>query len=199
MNKQVFLRFGKIALDVALVCLVVGVIVQSRFLASRLKEQQEILSGPKEGPGVTVGGRLRNLAAVNLEGVITPIASPRVDQKLLIIGTSAHCPFCKANQPGWSALASALMQREDSRVVWISRDPLEDTRKYFGPLGNPQTALADPPNRTYEQLGLRIVPRTIVVLSGGIVDRVWTGQLTTAGWKEVFSYFGLEAPKSSLY
>ena len=199
MNKQAFLRFGKIALDVALVCLVLGVIVQNRFLAAKLKGQEDILKGPERSSEVAVGGQVRNLAAANLDGVIEPIAVPEAGQKLLIIGMSPHYSFCNANQTGWIALASTLRQRGGRRVLWISRDPIVDTRQYFSALGTPLSdAMADPPFRTYEQLGLRIVPRAIAVSSGGRVDRVWEGQLTMAAWKEVFSYFGLVAPKSFL-
>lgn len=198
MTKQPFVRLGKIAFDVALVCLVVGVVVQNRFLAYKLKGEEEILKGAQDlRPGSTVGGQLRGLAAVNFDGVMQPIATPEAGRKLLIIGMSPHCPFCKANEGGWAALTSALKQRADWRVLWVSRDPLEETKKYFGLLRMTQPdAMADPPFRTYEQLGLRTVPRTIAVLSGGNVDRIWTGELAPTSWREVFSYFGAAMPES---
>ena len=72
------------------------------------------------------------------------------------------------------------------------------TREYCGAQGIPYgDVLADPPEATYEQLGLRVVPRTIVVGPGGIVEKVWSGQLDASEWNEIFSFFSLPGNATS--
>jgi len=178
---------------VALICLAVGVIIQNRGLISQQARRGQTF-------GMTVGRRVHNLAGVGLDGAIKPVALPQSGQRLLIIGMSPGCPACRENQKGWAVLASGLKQRCDEwQVVWISRDPLAETKEYWGVLGGaPPGAMADPPYRTYAQLGLAIVPRTITVLSDGRVDRVWTGKLSPKTWEEAFSYFGLKIPDMPL-
>ncbi len=87
-------------------------------------------------------------------------------------------------------LAGALEQK-GIRVLWVSRDPLPITRDYCLKHGiRLSDALADPPYRTYLQLGLARVPNTMVLGAGGRVQNVWAGRLDQAGWNSVFAYFG---------
>jgi hypothetical protein len=50
--------------------------------------------------------------------------------------------------------------------------------------------LADPPYRTFAQLGLARVPNTVLVGPEGRVEKVWVGRLDQAGWNAMFAYFG---------
>ena len=185
MTKQKLFQFGKIAFEIALCALCVAVIAQNRILLSRLRAQENI-------SGTRVGQKVGDLVGTALNGAMEQIVLPESRQKLLIITFSPACQYCKANQKGWAALARALKQDAKWRVVWVSRDPLDPTREYCAASEIPSSdAVADPPYRTYAQLGLRVVPRMIAVLPGGKVDRVWEGQLSTEVWKEVYSYFGV--------
>ena len=77
------------------------------------------------------------------------------------------------------------------RVLWVSRDPIEITREYCLKHGIALAkALADPPYRTYLQLGLARVPNTVLVGAGGTVEKVWAGRLDQTGWNSMFAYFG---------
>jgi peroxiredoxin len=118
------------------------------------------------------------------------VALPSADSKLLIITFSPGCPACQANQEGWMRLASTLEQK-DIRVLWVSRDPSEVTRDYCLKHGIPLAlTLADPPYRTFAQLGLARVPNTLLVGGEGRVEKVWAGRLDQAGWNTIFAYFG---------
>jgi peroxiredoxin len=119
-----------------------------------------------------------------------PLALPSADSKLLIITFSPSCPACRANQEGWKKLAGTLEQR-GVRVLWVSRDTVETTRDYCMTHGiRLSDTLADPPYRTYVQLGLARVPNTVLVRADGTVEKVWAGRLDQAGWNTIFGYFG---------
>jgi hypothetical protein len=73
-------------------------------------------------------------------------------------------------------------------VLWVSRDPSEAyCLKHGIPLA---VTLADPPYRTFAQLGFARVPNTLLVGGEGRVEKVWPGRLDQAGWNTMFAYFG---------
>jgi peroxiredoxin len=134
-----------------------------------------------------------DLVAAGADGRLTPIPLPAsADEHLLIITFSPGCPACQANREEWTKLSGALEQH-GWHVLWVSRDRMEESfdysRKHQIPLSD---VLADPPYRTYVQLGLSRVPNTLVVGPGGIIQKVWPGQMGNAKWKEVFGYFNIE-------
>jgi hypothetical protein len=138
---------------------------------------------------VAVGQQLRGLAGVALNGYLRAIALPTLpSEKLLIIGFSPDCPYCKANQSGWQVLAGKIRERKGWRVMWVSRDSTNGTLDYCRTQGIPfSEVVAEPPESTYVQLGLRAVPKMILIGPGGIVEKVWSGQLEDAQWTEAFS------------
>ena len=76
-------------------------------------------------------------------------------------------------------------------MLWVSRDPIEITRDYCTNRGiRLSDTLADPPYRTYTQLGLARVPNTVLVGAEGRVEKVWAGRLDQASWNTMFAYFG---------
>lgn len=145
---------------------------------------------------IVEGQQLHDLAAVSVDGYLRPIVPPNSPaERLLIIGFSPTCKFCEANLSGWRALAHAITGRKGWHVIWVSRDPIALTAEYSKAREIPSDeVLAEPPEATYSQLGLRAVPKTIVVGPGGIVERVWSGQLNTSAWRDVFSYLNIPDP-----
>ncbi len=76
-------------------------------------------------------------------------------------------------------------------MLWVSRDPLEITRDYCVKHGiRLSDTLAEPPYRTFAQLGLARVPNTLLVGAEGRVEKAWAGRLDQAGWNTMFTYFG---------
>ena len=130
------------------------------------------------------------LSGLALDGRVEPVSLPQADSKLLLITFSPGCPACQANQEGWANLAS-MLKAKGVRVLWVSRDPTDITREYCLKHGIPPTdVVADPPYRTYLQLGLARVPNTVLVGPGGTVEKVWAGRLDQSGWATMFAYFG---------
>jgi hypothetical protein len=135
--------------------------------------------------------RVRDPAAVNLQGVFDPIALPGTDaERLLIITFSPGCPICAANQPFLAALARDLKNGRGYRVLWLTRDSIKVTRQHCERNNIPmEDVMAEAPIRTYRQLGLDAVPQMFVVKSGGIIDRAWNGRLNAEKLAEISGYF----------
>ena len=162
-----------------------GVFAENIFLFQQNRRLSEALA-----PQITVGTQLQMLAGIAFDGRLEPVALPAAGSKLLIITFSPGCPACRANQDGWMMLASTL-EEKIVRVLWVSRDPIEITRDYCLEHGiRLSDRLADPPYRTFAQLGLARVPNTVLVGAEGRVEQVWAGRLDQAGWNTMFTYFG---------
>ena len=177
-------RFNR-AMEIFHWLVALGVLVENIFLFQQNRRLSEALA-----PQITAGTQLQMLAGIGFDGRLEPVTLPSADSKLLIITFSPGCPACQANQDGWMKLAGVLEQR-GVRVLWVSRDSIEITRDYCLKHGIPLAAtLADPPYRTFAQLGLARVPNTLLVGAEGRVEKAWAGRLDQAGWNTMFTYFG---------
>jgi peroxiredoxin len=178
------IRFSKV-MEIFLWLVALGVLAENVFLFLQNRRLSKALA-----PQITAGTQLRMLAGIAFDGRLEPVTLPAAGSKLLIITFSPGCPACQANQDGWMRLASILEQR-GVRVLWLSRDPIEITRDYCTKHGiRLSDTLADPPYRTFAQLGLARVPNTLLVGAEGRVEKVWAGRLDQAGWNTMFAYFG---------
>src|SRR6266851_6387736 len=177
-------RFNKV-MEIFLWVVALGVLAENIFLFLQNRRLNEALA-----PQITAGTQLKMLSGVAFDGRLEPVSLPAAGSKLIIITFSPGCPACQANQDGWMRLASAIEQK-GVRVLWVSRDPVEITRDYCAKHGIPLSdTLADPPYRTFAQLGLARVPNTVWVGAEGRVEKVWAGRLDQASWNMVFTYFG---------
>ncbi len=177
------IRFSKV-MEILLWLAGLGVLAENIFLLQQNRRLNEALA-----PQITAGTQLKNLAGIAFDGRLEPVALPAAGSKLLILTFSPGCPACQANQDGWMRLSSTLEQK-GVRVLWVSRDPIEITRDYCLKHGiRLSDTLADPPYRTFAQLGLARVPNTVLVGGDGRVEKVWAGRLDQAGWNTMFAYF----------
>jgi peroxiredoxin len=183
MNKR-SIRFNRV-LEIFIWLAAVGVLVENVLLFQQNRAMHQALD-----PQITAGAQLEMLTGLTLDGRNQPLELPSPNSKLLIITFSPGCLACQANQEGWKKLAGALEQK-GVRVLWFSRDTVEITRDYCMKHGIPLSdTLADPPYRTYVQLGLSRVPNTMLLTAKGTVEKVWAGRLDQAGWNAMFAYFG---------
>lgn len=172
-------------------CLGAAVLAQNLFLVQqnrslKIRTQPKLLVSGTHLPA-------KLLRATTLDGLLTPLnVSLQTTHKLLLITFSPTCPICRDNLPNWRRLSEALQTRDDWRVLWISRDSIQTTRDYCIAHQIPcSLVLADPPYRTYAELGLDAVPQTLVVTDKGLVDRVWIGTLNATALTEMSAYFKL--------
>lgn len=184
-------HYLRIALHTLLWCLAVGVLTQNIVLLRQNRELRLLAS--VQDP--EVGMRVDNLAAVSLDGALTPITPPQAaSDRLLVIAMSPGCPICQANKSAFVAITitTNLQRRSGWRVVWVSRDSVLVTRKYCQKENIPASGvLADPTHGTFLQLGLQKVPHIIALRSDGTIDRVWLGRLDTATLTDILSYSGV--------
>ena len=177
-------KFGK-AIEALLWIAALGVLAENIAL---IRQNRRLLEAA--APQIVAGVQLQMLSGLALDGHVEPVGLPSAASKLLIITFSPGCPACQANQEGWMKLAKAL-EPKGVRMLWVSRDPIEVTQEYCLKHGIPQIdVLADPPFRTYAQLGLARVPNTVLVGMDGTVEKVWAGRLDKPGWDAMFAYFG---------
>lgn len=177
-------RLNKV-MEISLWLVGLGVLTENIFLFLQNRRLIEALA-----PQVTSGTQLQRLAGLGSDGRLEPVSFPHAGSKLLIITFSPGCPACQTNQEGWMKPAGTLEQK-GVRVLWVSRDSIEVTRDYCLKHGIPLSeTLADPPCRTYVQLGLARVPNTMLVSADGTVEKVWAGRFDQAGWNSIFAYFG---------
>jgi hypothetical protein len=161
-----------------------GVFAENVLLARQNRRLRELAA-----PQIAAGTQLQMLSGLALDGHVQPISFVP-DSKLLIITFSPGCRACQANQEGWGRLASALKQK-GVRVLWVSRDSIDVTREYCLKHGIPLSeTLADPPFRTYIELGLATVPNTLLIGARGTVEKAWVGRLDPTSWSTLFAYFG---------
>jgi hypothetical protein len=184
------IKFGKV-LEILLWITALVVLAQNIALVwqnHRLRDAQ--------APQIAAGAQLQMLSGIGLDGRVEPVSLPLTNSKVLLITFSPGCPACQANQEGWANLAS-MLKAKGVRVLWVSRDPTDVTREYCLKRGIPLTdVVADPPYRTYLQLGLARVPNTVLV-SGSTVEKVWAGRMDSAGWNVMFGYFGEQQETAS--
>ena len=177
-------RFSRV-MEILLWLAGLGVLAENIFLFLQNRRLSEALA-----PQISAGMQLQMLAGIGFDGHMEPVSLPAAGSNLLIITFSPRCPACQANQEGWMRLASVLKQKK-VRVLWLSRDSIEVTRDYCLKHGIPlNDTLADPPQRTFAELGLARVPNTVLVGAEGRVEKVWAGRLDQAGWNTMFTYFG---------
>ncbi len=173
-----------VATEVLLWIVALAMLVQNVAL---LRENRRLMEAA--APQITPGVQLRMLAGLTLDGEVQAVDLHTATSKLLVITFSPGCPACQANQERWTKLANTLKQ-SGVRVLWVSRDPVEITREYCLKHGIPLAdVIADPPFRTYVQLGLARVPNTVLVRAGGVVEKVWAGRMDPAGWNAMFAHF----------
>jgi peroxiredoxin len=165
---------------VALLCLNIVLLWQARELRTRLD-----LTVNKE---FKAGEALPDFSGVDFKQQYVKVGFNESHKKFLLITFSVGCPACHANLPNWLALTEKL-DHNQWQVVWLSRDPLDITREYCSEQNISDQVLSEFPLRTYNLLGLRGVPQTVVTDSHGNIEKVWVGQLDDKGWSEVASYF----------
>jgi len=177
-------RFNKV-MEIFLWVVALGVLAEDIFLFLQNRRLNDALA-----PQISAGAQLQMLSGLALDGRLQPVPFAVAGSRLLVITFSPGCQACQANQDGWMKLASTLGQK-GVRVLWVSRDPIEITRDYCVKHGIPLSdVLADPPYRTFAQLGLARVPNTLLVGPDGRVEKVWVGRLDQAGWDTMFAFFG---------
>lgn len=183
------------AFNTVLCCLAIGVLIQNVVLM-RQNQELRVSSVPRE---VEPGNQLNDLAAVTMDGGLAQIVLPAsATQRMMVIAMSPGCPHSRASKDNWLGVTERLRGNPAWKVVWVSRDSVQVTRKYCERNGIPLNyVLANPTHRTYEQLGLEKVPHMIVTRSDGRIEKVWRGRLDSRMLSDVSNYLNISREVST--
>lgn len=182
-------------LHTSIFVIALAVLAQNLLLLKDNRTLRQAAARPDPDMSIPVGRLVRGISGSTMDGKLRTITTPeQPGEKLLIFTFSPGCAFCRASLASWLRLSKELAQKQGWHVVWVSRDPLSVTRQYCAEQEVPaDQTIADPTYRTYVQLALKSVPNTIVVGTGGHVEKVWTGPLDTQKtWSEIAAYLNLQ-------
>lgn len=171
---------------IAILLLVALSIVNLAFMEhnKRLQEQRDLMVNKR----ISSGDILRGFSGVDLAGNLVSVDVDALDRSMVLIAYSAGCPACQASLSNMIKLTNTL-DRNHWRVLWLSLDKNSVARAYFGSKGIEDEVLGEFSCRSYNELGLRSVPRIVVVGPGGKVEAAWEGRFTERLWDEIFQYF----------
>lgn len=138
---------------------------------------------------VSAGAIIRSVVGVATDGRYTSIALPGPnDRPLLIMTFGPRCGPCDAGaqEAAWVASQASA---NGWGVVWVSNGRLGDTQAFAREENlSVGRVIAEVPERVYMQLGLGFVPQVLAVRSGGVVEHVWTGEITPARAASVLGF-----------
>jgi len=150
------------------------VIVLSRQLDGARKERDLLLERSRSlQPGAYVP--VQSTPTLDGARVVLGEVAPGTRQVLFVYNT--QCPFCLASIPAWQRIAGQLQGNPAARVVAVSLDSLEATRRYARQHGlrYPSAILLDP--RTTGLFRFNNVPQTLVIDERGRVMHSRVGLL----------------------
>ena len=150
------------------------VLVLSRQLDGARKERDLLLQRSRSlQPGAFVP--VQSTPTVDGSSVVLGQVAPGTRQVLFVYNT--QCPFCLASIPAWQSIAGQLQRNPAARVVAVSLDSLEATRRYAQRHGlrYPSAILLDP--RTAGLFRFNNVPQTLVIDERGRVMHSRVGRL----------------------
>ena len=178
------LRYVKTSANM-LILLASGVVLyQNLFLAHRVQQLSQAAAARAYARDVLApGARLGDIDALGADGKARTLAFGRGDSRhVLIITFSADCGTCSAMEERWRKLTSTLRPTNRWKIVWISRDALEKTKRFATLHRIPEAeVLAYPLYEAASSLKLDAVPQMLVVTAQGLVTKAWGG---TQPWTE---------------
>ena len=103
--------------------------------------------------------------------------NPGVGQVLFVLTTT--CRFCRATLPIWATLADSLkrLNGDAIRVVALSLDSTEQTRRYVSEHGIGYSVASFPTGKMRRLYRAGSVPQTLVLDAWGVVRYAHVGQL----------------------
>lgn len=150
------------------------VIILSRQLDGTRKQRDLLVERSRSlQPGAYVP--VQSTPTLDGSSVVLGEVAPGTRQVLFVYNTK--CPFCLASIPAWQRIAGQLRGNPAARVVAVSLDSLEVTRRYVRKHGlrYPSAILLDP--RTASLYRFNNVPQTLVIDERGRVMHSRVGRL----------------------
>jgi hypothetical protein len=150
------LRTTELAANIAIVVvalLVVAVVVKQNLLGSTGSSRHQVSAGEK-------------------------ISVPGVDwsshDKTVVLAISQGCHFCSESAPFYQRLIQAVRANSDAHLVAVLPQEDAEARRYVESLG---LKIDDIRKVSLDSIGVAGTPTLILVDRGGMVKKVWVGQL----------------------
>jgi peroxiredoxin len=164
------LQRASLAVNVLLALLCAALIYQNR----------ELKSGRAAGPGPAAlkpGDRVEGFSYRTLAGETLRLDYSEPGKRSLLFVISTTCPFCQKSLPYIQRLSDAS-RNGACRILGVSiHDP--DLTSRFAAARNLRFRLVSAAGEEFSrQYRITGVPTTILVNGGGVVERVWEGEIT---------------------
>jgi peroxiredoxin len=117
-------------------------------------------------------------------------------RKTVLLVFSPRCPYCAENAANWKALTQGI-DAKSFRVVAVSTLPegVKETLGKYGLNDVPVIVQPDPKNRVAYEMNL--TPQTVLIDSGGKVEKVWTGVIQGQERSDVEQTLNIKLPTKS--
>jgi hypothetical protein len=143
-----------------------------------LRQNRDLRIGERRGPGI--GEVFPVVSGVDLNEQFVWLDLRSSDTTTLVVFFSSSCRFCLESLPHF--LESSRSGLPGTQVVWVSQEPLPETRAFFKAQGVEDLVISEVSHYSYLELGLNTVPQTFVVGPDGIVGALKVGRIGDKEW-----------------
>jgi peroxiredoxin len=154
---------------------IVGLVVAVLLLAFENRELKKRLTPPDTivlKPGESVGPT----RIVGLDGQEIEITFDDPSMSWLVFVLSTTCPHCERNLPAWASIVEKAPSSGLS-IIGVSIHNVEVTKRYFADK-RVKFILYSAADTSFDRMfKILSVPQTILLKPGGIVEKVWVGEL----------------------
>jgi len=151
------------------------------ILLYKLHAEKKSIETWRKAAELPSGVSLPALRGADLAG--QPITLPDIRNRTLLLVFSTSCGFCEANWPNWQRLIREKPRDVDVALINVSSTVDTGYLARHGVGGYPVMQAVDPQSTLLYRLGP--TPQTILIEPGGVVHRVWSGELQPDRTNEV--------------
>ncbi len=137
------------------------------------------------------GDRVDAIEAQSIDGRNTTITYAESGMKYLVLVFSTTCPYCVENIEKWRAIAR-YCQQEGCSVIGVSVHDIDRTRQYLLDMELPFFTVINTGREFADAYKITGVPMTILISTGGIIEKTWPGVLSDAHVEDIFD--GMKPP-----
>jgi peroxiredoxin len=167
--------------------LVVGLCIANGLLIKQNRDLRAVIAY-NQPQFLEPGQQAPPLAAKSLSGQRRVIDYAAYSKTVLLV-FSPQCPACERTAPHWRQIRAACA-RNQYQILAVSLGDGPKSEEFLKSHGIDLEVLADVDAETRRAYRLNLTPLTIVMDSGGNVERVWPGVFKESK-PEVERYFGI--------
>lgn len=126
----------------------------------------------------------RSNAVTKLAGTKFPLADVdwQKSKRTLVLAFRTGCPYCSDSAEFYRRL-SEQCRLQNVRLIAVAPDPVSESQQYLKELG---VTVDEVRQSELPRLGIMRTPTLVLVDNGGIVSRMWLGELSPTNQQDVF-------------